>query len=88
MRDRLTCGALLYGYTMDLEGSTAVAERYQCPGLNEALDTVITRALARDLPSTLINHATGGHGFDLDQDREGTSVRFIPASRAHPGVTG
>ena len=42
--------------------------RDQCPGLNEALDKVIARALARNLPLTLINHAAGGHGFDLDED--------------------
>jgi hypothetical protein len=102
MRDRhVKCAALLYGYTMDLEGSTAVADmgrqagfanacagksvndlpdhvpmlfvragRDQFPGLNEALDKVIAQALARNLPFTLINHATGGHGFDLDEDIE------------------
>jgi hypothetical protein len=99
MRDRsLTCAALLCGYTMDLDGSTAVADmsrqagfvnacagksvddlpdeipmllvragRDAFPGLNAALDRVVARALARNLPLTLINHATGGHGFDLDE---------------------
>jgi hypothetical protein len=99
MRDRrLKCGALLYGYTMDMDGSTAVADiarqfgfvnacagksiddlpadvsilfvragREQFPGLNAALDRVIERALARNQPLYLINHATGAHGFDLDE---------------------
>lgn len=100
MRDaQIKCAALLYGYTMDLDGSTAVADmgrqagfgnacagksvddlpadvpmlfvragREQFPGLNDALDKVVGRALARNLPLTLINHATGSHGFDLDED--------------------
>ena len=95
----MKCAALLYGYTMDLDGSIAVAEmgrqtgfvnacagksvndlpgdvpmllvragRDQFPGLNEALDKLIAQALARNLPFTLINYATGSHGFDLDED--------------------
>jgi len=100
MRDRLMrCAALLYGYTMDMDGSTAVADmgrqagfvnacagqsaddlpdgvpmlfvragRDHFPGLNEALDRVVARALTRNLPLSLINHATGGHGFDLDEN--------------------
>lgn len=100
MRHRhIRCAALLYGYTMDLDGSTAVADmarqagfanacagktvddlpddvptlfvragRDRCPGLNAALDAVVARALARNLPFTLINHAGGGHGFDLEED--------------------
>lgn len=102
MRERrVRCAALLYGYTMDLDGSTAVGDmarqagfvnacagktvndlpddvpmlfvragRDQCPGLNEALDKVVAQALVRNLPLTLINHAMGGHGFDLDEDTE------------------
>lgn len=100
MRDsRLRCASLLCGYTMDLDGSTAVADmgrqygfvnacagrspddlpdgvpmlfvragREQWPGLNEALDKVVTHALARNLPVSLINHATGSHGFDVDEN--------------------
>lgn len=102
MRDRqLTCAALLCGYTMDLDGSSSVADasreagfvdacagrspddlpddvpmlfvragRDRFAGLNEALDTVVVRALARNLPIALINHATGDHGFDLDEDSD------------------
>ena len=100
MRDRrLRCAALLYGYTMDMDGSTVIADmsrqagfvnacagrsaddlpdgvallfvragRDHFPGLNEALDKVVGRVLARNLPLSLVNHATGGHGFDLDDD--------------------
>jgi hypothetical protein len=99
MRDRLLrCAALLCGYTMDVDGATAVADMGRqagfvnaCagqspddlpdgvpmlfvraghdhfPGLNDALDKVVARALSRNLPLSLINHATGGHGFDLDE---------------------
>ncbi|MGE0043763.1 MAG: alpha/beta hydrolase family protein [Vicinamibacterales bacterium] len=99
MRDRRArTAALLCGYTMDLPGSTAVADaarqfgfvdacegrsaddlppdvpllfvragRDACPGLNDSLDAVVSRAVARNLPAWLINHATGAHGFDLDE---------------------
>lgn len=40
------------------------------PGVNDALDAVVRRALARNLPLTLINHATGAHGFDCDEDSD------------------
>jgi hypothetical protein len=102
MRDHaITCAALLYGYTMDLDGATAVADgsrqflfadacagksvddlpagvpmlflragREQFPGLNDALERVVARAIARNLPVTFVNHATGAHGFDLDEDNE------------------
>jgi len=102
MRDpTLRCAALLEGYTMDLDGATAVADmgrqygfvdacagqtvddlpddvpmlfvragQDHSPGLNEALDKVLARALARNLPLTLVNHATGAHGFECDEDNE------------------
>jgi acetyl esterase/lipase len=102
MRDQaLKCAALVCGYTMDLDGSTAVADaakqflfvdacagksvddlpetvpmlfvragREQFPGVNEALDKVVARAVARNLPVTFVNHATGAHGFDLDEDSD------------------
>jgi hypothetical protein len=100
MRDkRLSCGALLYPYTMDVDGSTAVAAMArragfvnacegmsvddlpsdvpmllvraggdQFPGLNAALDRLVAAALVRNLPVSVINHASGSHGFDLDED--------------------
>jgi hypothetical protein len=42
----------------------------QTPGLNVALDVVVTRGLARNLPLTLINHASGEHGFECDEDSD------------------
>jgi hypothetical protein len=104
MRERRLAGAVLHcGYTMDFDGSTAVADaaaeygfadachgksaddlptnvpllfvragRDKVVGLNEAFDRVITRALARNLPLTLINHASGEHGFECDEDSDMT----------------
>jgi acetyl esterase/lipase len=97
----LTCAALLYGFTMDLDGSTAVAEAAktfgfvnacagqsvddlpshiplfvvragedQFAGLNGALDRFLTDALARDLPVSFVNYASGAHAFDLDDDSD------------------
>lgn len=108
MRDRhLTCAAFLYGYTMDLGGSTAVADasaqfgfanacagrsvddlptdtpmlfvragRDAFPGLNAALDELVRQAVGRNLPVSLVNHATGAHGFDLD-DRSPEGWRVV-----------
>jgi hypothetical protein len=102
MRDpSLKCAALVTGFTMDLDGSTAVAAaakqymfvdacagksvddlpdgvpmlflragREWFPGLNDALDRVVANAIARNLPVTFVNHATGTHGFEFDQDNE------------------
>jgi hypothetical protein len=95
----LRCAALCYPLTLDLEGSTRIADaaaqfRFvnacagksmndlsrdapllvvragadETPGLNEALDAMVARGLALDLPITLINHAGGVHAFDLSED--------------------
>ena len=40
------------------------------PRLNDTLDRFIAAALARNLPMTLINHATAPHSFDLVDDSE------------------
>jgi acetyl esterase/lipase len=39
-------------------------------GLNEAIDRFVSQALRCNLPVTLLNHATGPHGFDLLDDSE------------------
>ena len=96
----LRCAAFCYGYMLDLDGSTAVAEgcrtfrfanpnagrsiddlrrdlplflaragkNVEIPRLNESLDRFVSAALARNLPITLANHATGPHAFDLFDD--------------------
>ena len=38
------------------------------PGLNQALDDFVLKALTRNLPVTLVNHPGGPHAFDLFDD--------------------
>ena len=42
----------------------------QFPALNEALDKVVAKAIARNLPLTVVNHPTGVHGFYLEEDTD------------------
>jgi dienelactone hydrolase len=94
--EKPACAALLYGYTLDLDGARGVADasarfgfanpcagrgvddlasdvplllvragRDEMPGLNDALDRFAARALAADLPVSLVNHPTGVHAFEL-----------------------
>jgi hypothetical protein len=103
MEERVTCAVLCYGFMLDLDGSTCVADaqtqwgfanpaagksvddvppdlpllivragRDATAGLNAAIDCFVAHALARNLPLTLINHATGPHSFDLFDDTEMT----------------
>jgi len=96
---RVRCALLLYGYTIDLNGATGVADasaafRFanpnagrsmgdlprdvplfivragleQFPHLNDSIDRFVERAVAVNLPLTLVNHATGPHSFDLLDD--------------------
>lgn len=46
------------------------AGRENFAGLNETMDRFVAKALARNLPVTLVNHHTGAHTFDLDDDSE------------------
>lgn len=97
----LKCAALCYGYMLDLDGSTRVADAArqfgfvnpcagksieelppevplfiaraghdEMPGLNDALDRFVAKALTRNLPVMVANHATAPHAFDLFHDSE------------------
>jgi acetyl esterase/lipase len=47
----------------------------QVPLLNDALDRFVTAARASNVPLTLMNHATGVHGFDyLDDDARSREI--------------
>jgi hypothetical protein len=104
MRDgliKVRCAALLYGFTLDLDGGAGVANNSkqfgfvtpcagksvddlatdvpmflaragqdQFPGLNDAMDRFAAKALAANLPLTLVNHANGPHAFDLFDDSD------------------
>jgi hypothetical protein len=106
-REPVRCAALLYGYTLDLDGSTSVADAArtrgfvnpcagkllddlspdvplfiaragadEMPSLNETLDRLLVKALARNLPVTFVNHPAAPHAFDLFDDSE-TSREII-----------
>lgn len=99
MSETLRCAVLCYGYMLDLDGSTGVADaqkqwgfanpaagksvddlprdlpllvvragKDEFAGLNDAIDRFVAHALARNLPTTLVNHASGPHSFDLFDD--------------------
>jgi hypothetical protein len=38
------------------------------PGLNDAIDRFVSHALKRNVPITLVNHHSGPHAFDLEED--------------------
>jgi acetyl esterase/lipase len=46
------------------------AGRDEFPHLNETIDRFVAKALARNLPVTLVNHAEAPHAFDLLLDSE------------------
>ncbi|MEK6304568.1 MAG: alpha/beta hydrolase [Acidobacteriota bacterium] len=53
----------------------------EMPHLNETLDRFVAKALACNLPITLVNHPTAPHAFDLMQDSEASreTIRQILA---------
>jgi hypothetical protein len=57
---------------VDLPMFIARAGQDQFAGLNDALDRFVAQALARNLPLTVVNHATGPHAFDTADDSETT----------------
>jgi hypothetical protein len=101
MEEPVTSAVFCYGFMLDLDGSTGVADaqkqwgfanpvagksvddipldlpmfvvragRDEVAALNDAIDRFAAHALARNLPITLVNHATGSHSFDLFDDTE------------------
>jgi hypothetical protein len=60
----------------DLPLFVARAGQDRMPGLNEALDDFVRKALTFNLPVTVVNHASGPHAFDLFDDSE-TSREII-----------
>jgi acetyl esterase/lipase len=65
------------------------AGRDDIPTLNDALNRFVARALAGNAPITVVNHPTGGHGFDSfdnknDEERSKQIVRSsIEFMRTH-----
>jgi hypothetical protein len=56
----------------DLPLFLARAGKDEMPGLNASLDDFAGAVLAENAPLTLINHASGGHAFDLFNDSRRT----------------
>ena len=65
--------------------------RDEMPGLNTALDALVSGSLARNLPITLVNHSTGPHAFDVVDDGAASrevirsAVRFLEHHLRHDG---
>jgi acetyl esterase/lipase len=61
------------------------AGRDEIPTLNDATDRFVVRALASNAPITVVNHPTGGHGFDNQNNDLGSreiirhSIEFMKA---------
>jgi len=80
--------AKLYGFENPCAGKTvddiadgtplfvARAGRDELAHLNDTIDAFVARSLARNLPVTVVNHATGPHAFDVVDDSE-TSREII-----------
>ena len=48
----------------------ARAGKDEMPGINDALDRFVSKALKINLPLTVVNHAAGPHAFDLVDDSQ------------------
>jgi len=73
----LKAAVLSTGFTLDIAGSalpTSVptlivrAGREENAGLNDALDRFVAAAFAANWPLTVVNHASVGHAFELNDD--------------------
>ena len=63
------CAGLTLGdFRRDVPLFVSRAGKDQFPAMNASIDRFVTRALAANLPITLVNHAEGPHGFDLFDD--------------------
>jgi hypothetical protein len=61
------------------------------PRLNDALDAFVAKALARNVPLTVVNHPTGPHSFDLFDDSDTTREivkQILAFLQFHLGVKG
>ena len=58
----------------------------QFAGLNGTIEEFVAGALRLNLPLTLVNHASGAHGFDFDDDSEASRAvirRILEFLRLH-----
>ena len=67
-----TAGRSIDALPADVPMFVLRAGREHFPGINAALDQFAARAVARNLPLTFVNHATGSHAADMDDDTDAT----------------
>jgi hypothetical protein len=68
-------GVSLDDLPVDVPMFIARGGRDEIPGLNATLDRFAAAALARNWPVTIVNHATGGHAFEVND--EGAAARYV-----------
>jgi hypothetical protein len=117
----LKCAVLCYGFMLDFDGATMVAEtaakyqfvnpcagkslddvdrdvrlfiaragRDQFQGLNDSIDQFVAKALAANLPLTVVNHAEAPHAFDMFHDSDETRAiieQILAFTRVHLGAS-
>jgi hypothetical protein len=67
-----TAGRSVHDLPADVPLFVLRAGREHMPGVNAALDQFAAQALARNLPLTFVNHASGPHAADMDDDTDAT----------------
>jgi len=87
------CGVLTNPLVADVEVTSPLllvrSGRDETPGLNEALDRFIAKAIASNRPLTVANHPTASHSFELNHDSALTRFllrQAIAFLRFHLGV--
>ena len=74
--DRAACTVLINPMTSDLLPQTPLlivrSGKDETPGLNAALDPLVTRAIAENRPISLVNYPDAPHSFDIRLDHPET----------------
>ena len=80
-----SAGASVDDLPQDVPLLVVRAGQDQFPHVNATIDRFIGKALDRNLPVTLVNHATGPHSFDLfdDSDRSRAVIAQMLAFMQH-----
>ncbi len=74
--DQAACTVLINPVTSDVVPETPLllvrSGKDETPGLNDALDALLARAIAENRPVSLVNYPDAPHSFDLNLDRPET----------------
>ncbi|MBZ5536741.1 MAG: alpha/beta hydrolase [Acidobacteriia bacterium] len=79
-------GKLVDDLPQDISLFMVRAGHDESPHLNEAMDRFLVKALARNLPITVVNHSTAPHAFDLMHDSDTTReiiIQILAFMRLH-----